>query len=584
MLRCIGLLLTILGLSVLSCGQDFAVRNARVFDGERVFPQATVIVRGGVIRSLSADPAVERGLPIVDGSGKTLLPGLIDAHTHVFDLKDLRQALVFGVTTELDMHGSPAAIRAWKLLDQEHRVDYSDIRFAGFSANAPAGKDFDYPVPAIHSPEEAQAFVDARLAEGSDYIKIIYNAGAPTPGPGTIATPAVSKETMAALVSEAHRRGKQAIVHISFESAAREALEAGADGLAHLFIGNGVQPGLGALAKQHGAFVVPTLSVLLNVCGRATGGTLADDDRIAPLLLPAAARVLRQTVLMRRGRPRPSCESLAPAIRQLLDAGVPVLAGTDVGNAGLAHGASVHGELSLLVEHGLSPLQALSAATSLTADAFHLNDRGRIAPGKRADMVLVSGDPGRDITATRALVEVWKDGRRVDRQGFQRNMTQLSKADVPRGLAAGLISDFDGAQAATRFGSEWQVFDGVTVARVAGGAQGSPGAIAMTVEGSVATWPGIAFAPSGIPQAPADMSSMRGVSIWAKGDGDPLRIALVSVRGRYEASIRPGRDWQRFEIPFPSENFDSAQFLHLIIAAGSQAKRSEYFLDDISFF
>lgn len=95
---------------------------------------------------------------------------------------------------------------------------------------------------------------------------------------------------------------------------------------------------------------------------------------------------------------------------------MPILAGTDAPNPGTAHGATLHRELELLVRAGLSPLAALQAATSLPAAAFALRDRGRIAPGLRADLVLVDGDPTHDVLATRAIVAIWKLGQRVNRE------------------------------------------------------------------------------------------------------------------------------------------------------------------------
>lgn len=92
-----------------------------------------------------------------------------------------------------------------------------------------------------------------------------------------------------------------------------------------------------------------------------------------------------------------------------------MMAGTDAPSPGTAYGASQHGELELLVGAGLTPLQALVAATSAPARAFRLADCGRIGPGLRADLVLVEGDPDRDITATRRIVGVWKRGVAVER-------------------------------------------------------------------------------------------------------------------------------------------------------------------------
>jgi imidazolonepropionase-like amidohydrolase len=97
-------------------------------------------------------------------------------------------------------------------------------------------------------------------------------------------------------------------------------------------------------------------------------------------------------------------------VARLAGAGVPLLAGTDAGSPGTAHGASLHDELALLVQAGLTPGAALAAATGAPAAAFGLPDRGRIAPGLRADLVLVRGEPERDVTRTRAVQVVWRGG------------------------------------------------------------------------------------------------------------------------------------------------------------------------------
>jgi imidazolonepropionase-like amidohydrolase len=94
---------------------------------------------------------------------------------------------------------------------------------------------------------------------------------------------------------------------------------------------------------------------------------------------------------------------------------VPVLAGTDAPAPGLTYGASLHRELEHLVNAGLTPTAALAAATSAIARAFRLSDRGRIRAGLRADLLLVDGDPSKDIRATRNIVAIWKQGVRVQR-------------------------------------------------------------------------------------------------------------------------------------------------------------------------
>jgi imidazolonepropionase-like amidohydrolase len=110
-----------------------------------------------------------------------------------------------------------------------------------------------------------------------------------------------------------------------------------------------------------------------------------------------------------------SCDAAPQAIRQLVAAKVPVLAGTDAPAPGLAYGASLHKELEHLVNAGLTPTAALAAATSAIARAFRLDDRGRIRTGMRADLLLIDGDPSKDIRATRNIAAIWKRGVRVQR-------------------------------------------------------------------------------------------------------------------------------------------------------------------------
>ena len=110
-----------------------------------------------------------------------------------------------------------------------------------------------------------------------------------------------------------------------------------------------------------------------------------------------------------------SCDAAPQAIRQLVAAKVSVLAGTDAPFPGTTYGASLHRELEHLVNAGLTPTAALAAATSATAQAFRMNDRGRIRTGMRADLLLVDGDPSKQIRATRNIVAIWKRGVRVQR-------------------------------------------------------------------------------------------------------------------------------------------------------------------------
>jgi imidazolonepropionase-like amidohydrolase len=297
-----------------------------------------------------------------------------------------------------------------KELESSDAPDLADLRTAGTGATAKGGHPTQMEggaaassVPTIDAPEQALAFVDARLSEGSDFVKVIYDDAGASYGK---ALPMLSRETLAALVTAAHARGRLAIAHIGTEHQAMDAVDAGVDGLAHLFVGPTVSDEFVQLAARRRAFVIPTFSILYAVCGRPDGPQILDNARVM-------ARVRSEfsgTLGLPPGGIHPACAGATAAVKRLTAAGVPILAGTDAPGPGTTYGASLHWELQHLVDAGMSPTAALAAATSVAAGAFRLNDRGRIQAGYRADLLLVDGDPTSDIRATRNIVRVWKKG------------------------------------------------------------------------------------------------------------------------------------------------------------------------------
>jgi imidazolonepropionase-like amidohydrolase len=409
--------LVTLALRALPAQGAFVVRDVRVFDGERVTEHRTVVVRDGIIAQVGgttlAAPASAR---IVDGRGRTLLPGLVDAHVHVTDSAeaDLRQGLALGVTTMLDMFSGGERFERIKRLRDADPPDVAAVRSAGIGANVPGGHPSQMggpPLPTLTDSAEARAFVDARIAEGSDYVKIIYDDLSSLGRK----LPMLDRRTLQGLVAAAHARGRLAVVHALSEWQARDAIEAGADGLVHLFGAGSVSPEFAPLVARHRAFVVPTLTVVYGSCGDAIGPRVAADTLLRPFMRPSVRGRTAMTFPPRAGS---SCAGTTEAVRQLARAGVPLLTGTDAPSPGATYGASVHGELELLVGTGLTPTQALVAATSAPARAFRLADRGFVRPGLRADLLLVEGDPTADILATRRIVAVWKRGVAADRTRY----------------------------------------------------------------------------------------------------------------------------------------------------------------------
>ena len=392
----------------------YVIRDVRVFDGEIVAERQTVVISQGKITAVGGSTVdVPAGAQEITGEGRTLLPGLMDAHIHLSmtsTAEALQQALAFGVTTSVVMFAAPSQfVSKVKELQATDSPDMAAVVSAGIGATAPGGHPTQMggsPIPTLTGPAEADAFVAARVAEGSDFIKIIYDElGIPKK------VPTLDERTIAALVTAGHARGRIAVAHTGNERDARGAIAAGVDGLAHLFVGSSVSSDFGRFAAKHRVFVIPTLSILNTVCGTPDGpGFLQDADTMRqvkpqfrkPLEVPAWQSTLR-------------CDAAPEAIRQLAAAGVPLLAGTDAPAPGTTYGASLHRELEHLVNAGLSPTAALTAATSATARAFRMSDRGRVRAGMRADLLLVDGDPSKQIRATRTIVAIWKRGVRVQR-------------------------------------------------------------------------------------------------------------------------------------------------------------------------
>jgi imidazolonepropionase-like amidohydrolase len=346
----------------------FALTNVRVFDGAGLVPGATIVIDGSVI---GTDPA---GAQVVDGLGGVLLPGLIDAHVHLDGPGRLETLASYGVTTALDMASVPEETAALRGL-----AGQTDIRSAGIPAIAPGSLHSHFPGIGqrglITDADGAKKFVADRIAEGSDFIKIVV--GSPFADH--------DQATIDALVAAAHEQGKLVVAHATNAEAVRKAQHAGADILTHAPLDQVLAASAAADLAAAGRIVVPTLTMMAAI--------------VAGVAPPGA-----------------DFANASASVAVLQEAGVPVVAGTDANDAPgsparVPHGESLHRELELLVEAGLSTVEALLAATARPARYFGLTDRGAIEPGLRADLILVEDDPIRDIRATRTISRIWCGGR-----------------------------------------------------------------------------------------------------------------------------------------------------------------------------
>jgi imidazolonepropionase-like amidohydrolase len=379
--------------------------NARVFDGSTVRSWTSVRFVDGMITGCSDVSLARHGDEVVDAHGATLLPGLIDSHVHLVP-GALVQSLNFGVTTVLDMFSKPDAVtRARRQAAADSQA--ADVFSSGVGATAPGGHPslMYAPFPTVVAAGEAELFVEDRVAEGADYLKIFSGVGG--------RWPSLRSETITALVTAAHARGLVVVAHVSSTADVEQVVAAGVDIVAHVPLDAELDPVLVRSVVEAGIAVGPTLATIENTIGGRAG--------------PA-----------RPGMP-PFSRALG-AVRQLSEAGVVLLAGTDAPNPGTEFGESLHRELELLVRSGLNAERALAAATSEPARAFGLADRGRIRAGLRADLLLVSGDPLADISATRAIERIWRAGVACQRYPFVPDAQEVELRAAFDARVAGAVS------------------------------------------------------------------------------------------------------------------------------------------------
>ena len=532
---------------------SFAIVGVKAFDGEAFRPEQDVWVEDGRIRRVGRELDLPADLARVDGRGRTLVPGLIDGHVHTFG-GTLNDAVRFGVTTVLDQFTDPqlaASKRAAR--DTLNRGNEADLFSAGMLATAAGGHGTQYgiPVEPLGGPDDAPAWVRARKAEGSDWIKIIHEDGS-TFGMD-IAT--LDRDTIAALIATAHDEGLRAVVHVSTREHALEAVELGADGLVHVWGDALIDEAQAARIADAGVFVVPTLSVTASRGSESMAAELLEAAGDAPLSF-----MQRQTLANRfsggDGEAASTADDVAMEnVRRLHGAGVRLIAGTDAPNPGTASGLSMHGELRLLLRAGLSAAEALSAATATGAEAFGIDDRGRIGEGRIADLVLVDGDLESDLSLSTRLVAVWKDGYPVDSSRVDQEWQETTAAPSAAPETT-LIADFENGVGAS-FGFGWQV----TSDGIQGGsstARLSAENAALRVEGEVGRgfafpWAGAIYFPGAQPMQPVDFSDRETLRFRARGDGRTYIVMLFGAD--MGATVPPSvaftasAEWSEVEIP-----------------------------------
>ena len=580
---------------MMSAQASTLIQNVRVFDGEKNLGVRNVLLDKGKIINANFKAKISPDMTLVDGKGRTLLPGLIDAHVHAYQDQDL--PLLFGVTTQIDMF---TAVPLMKDMNQRMAAGKNsrnaDLISAGVLATAPGGHGTEYgmEVDTLTKPEQAQAWVDRRIAEGSHFIKIVMEHGG-----GGLKFNSLDVDTVQALIKASHARGKLAVVHIGTFEDAKAALGAGADGLVHLYVGSNITEAqskeIVALAKKNGSFVIPTFSVLESMAG-IKSQDLLNDASMMNLLGKTQVIPLNSTYGKQENKQWMTAPNTLTAA--LHAAKVPVLAGTDAGNTGTQYGISLHHELSSLVNAGLSPSAALQAATSAPAKAFRLKDRGYIMNGYKADVMLVEGDPTSDITATRRIVEVWKDGEIVSPMRAEK-LAQVAKEKAVKTAEVQLPSDgrislFSAEKLASPFGFGWvpsndAPMGGKSSVKMKVNPVPEMTQNALHVEASVNPgfafpWAGVAFFPAAQPMQAVDLSAANTLKFKVKGDGKNYTVGFT-MQGSFipvTVAFTAPTEWTEVSLPFSRfKGMDATIVTMLAFNAGPETGNYAFDIVDV---
>ncbi|MEC3909402.1 amidohydrolase family protein [Sphingobium sp. CR2-8] len=517
-----------------------AILDATIFDGTGAAPSpGTVLIQDGRIAAVGSDVKVPRGAKIINAKGKALLPGFFDIHTHwtpggsPSTFPQIANAYVAaGVTTVNDFNEAPEAyapLRAW--LGQ---MTAPHVHFAA-RVSTPGGHGADWADQAttlwVNTPEAGRAAIESLVAYKPDLIKVFADGWRYGVSPDNTS---MDEWTLRAVAQAAHTHNWPVVTHTVTVDRGLVASRAEVDSLAHGLQDRPITAEEVAVIRKSGMAMAPTLAVY---DPHKRGEVKADDPR------------LQQTF-------RKFGYALGN-VKAMFDAGIPIALGTDAGMPGTPHGPSTLHEMELLVQAGLTPTQALVAGTQTSAKIMRLDgDRGTIAVGKRADIVLVDGTPWTNIKDVYKVSQVLIDGKLAYGAGAPALPAANRTNRLPSISVPALLDDFERDDRRSSIdtlridtpdgGIDRSVEITQTVPRDGGGK-----ALALSARMAVKdnAYAGFAIPLSRGSITPAKISGYKGLRFDLKGDG-PYTVRLNGLDGIWEATVQGGTGWASQDVPF----------------------------------
>ena len=416
---------------VLFEGGRLIIGDGRVIDDGAVLVEGDVITRVGRRGEITSPRNATR----IDVGGKTIMPGIVLAHGHLGYLRGttfarenytrenlidhLTRYLYYGVVAMMSTGTDPGDL-PFELRNGKHPGALFRTAGRGLAApEASTGNLAMRSVPyGVTTEEDARKDVRELAAKKPDFVKIWVDDRN-----GTVKK--LSPPLYRAIIDEAHKHGLRVIAHVYYLADARDLVDAGVDGFLHLVRDEEMDDALARAMKAKHVFVTPNLST--SEAGTYTNTPAwLDDPLLAESASPDMIRKVADTYGARAGGPaRPaaaaSYRKQQRSVARLNAAGVTIALGDDTGIENTFYGYGEHHELELMVAAGMSPMQAIVAATKTPAELLRLNQLGTIARGKSADLIVLDANPLDDIRNTKRISRVYQRGALVDRNAIRRD-------------------------------------------------------------------------------------------------------------------------------------------------------------------
>lgn len=394
------------------------LKNCHVIDGKTndVTPHMNIVIEGDMIIQISNEPP-SIGLEdhVIDCSNQYVIPGLIDAHVHLMwdgsaddefvmhhkddsfiALKSYRNALrtlSLGITSVRDVGSIHRTIIELRNAIESGLLMGPTVITCGEAISMTGGHVYHI-CREIDGADEARKATRQLFKEGADFIKVMATGGMTTYGeePGSSQ---LTKEELQAVVEEAHKRNKKVAAHTGGLEGILTCLEAGIDTIEHGIYAN--EEALQQM-KEQGTYLIPTLEVYKR---------LAFDERV-----PAWVRMKSEKVL----------EPHRQMLERAIEIGVNIVTGTDAGSS--VTGADAYfDELLFMHDVGMTPMQVIHASTRVAAECLDLPDRGVLAEGKKADLLILPNNPLENLHILKSDKMVMKNGKLVDNYPYRRHLS-----------------------------------------------------------------------------------------------------------------------------------------------------------------